>query len=198
MVAMAVVLGLVCVLSVVSCTELRRSKVPPSAASAVNPVPDGSMSMMGATNSVRFRRLSRVFGHDGTGYWVLVDGTDPINGRDDLDPTGDRDGDGLTNGEEQVLGTDPDNPDSDDDGLGDGFEVNTLGTDPLDSDSDGDGLDDYLENNVTGTDPLDSDSDNDGLEDGDELIIRASCAAEGAVPIGFGECRGHILPAIEG
>ena len=36
------------------------------------------------------------------------------------------------------------------------------------------------------------------LEDGDELIIRASCAAEGAVPIGFGECRGHILPAIEG
>ena len=76
MVAMAVVLGLVCVLSVVLCTELRRSKVPPSAASAVNPVPDGSMSMMGATNSVRFRRLSRLFGHDGTGYWVLVDGTE--------------------------------------------------------------------------------------------------------------------------
>ena len=47
MVASAVVLGLVCVLSVVLCTELRRSKVPPSAARAVNPVPDGSMSMMG-------------------------------------------------------------------------------------------------------------------------------------------------------
>ena len=103
------------------------------------------------------------------GVEVLVDGTDPLNGSDDLDPTGDRDGDGLTNGEEQVLGTDPDNPDSDDDGLADGFEVNTLGTDPLDSDSDGDGLDDYQENNVTGTDPLDNDSDNDGLEDGDEL-----------------------------
>ena len=47
MMAMAVVLGLVCVLSVVLCTELRRSKVPPSAARAVNPVPDGSTSMIG-------------------------------------------------------------------------------------------------------------------------------------------------------
>lgn len=47
MMASAVVLGLVCVLSVVLCTELRRSKVPPSAARAVNPVPDGSTSMMG-------------------------------------------------------------------------------------------------------------------------------------------------------
>ena len=35
MVASAVVLGLVCVLSVVLRSELRRSKVPPSAASAV-------------------------------------------------------------------------------------------------------------------------------------------------------------------
>ena len=103
------------------------------------------------------------------GVEVLVDGTNPLNGSDDLDPTGDRDGDGLTNGEEQVLGTDPDNPDSDDDGLGDGLEVNILGTDPLDNDSDNDGLDDYQENNITGTDPLDSDSDNDGLDDGDEL-----------------------------
>ena len=47
MMAMAVVLGLVCVRSVVLCTELRRSKVPPSAARAVKPVPDGSTSMIG-------------------------------------------------------------------------------------------------------------------------------------------------------
>ena len=55
MVASAVVLGLVCVLSVVLRSELRRSKVPPSAASAVNPVPDGSMSMMGVSKLVSGR-----------------------------------------------------------------------------------------------------------------------------------------------
>ena len=33
------------------------------------------------------------------------------------------------------------------------------------------------------------------LEDGDEVIFRASCEREGFVRIGFGECRGMILPA---
>jgi fumarylacetoacetase len=33
------------------------------------------------------------------------------------------------------------------------------------------------------------------LEDGDEVILRASCAAPGAARIGFGECRGIVLPA---
>lgn len=32
------------------------------------------------------------------------------------------------------------------------------------------------------------------LEDGDEVILRASCQAEGAARIGFGECRGRIVP----
>jgi fumarylacetoacetase len=34
------------------------------------------------------------------------------------------------------------------------------------------------------------------LADGDEVIMRARCAREGFVTIGFGECRGRILPAI--
>jgi fumarylacetoacetase len=34
------------------------------------------------------------------------------------------------------------------------------------------------------------------LEDGDEIILRARASHEGAVPIGFGECRGRIAPAI--
>ena len=34
------------------------------------------------------------------------------------------------------------------------------------------------------------------LEDGDEVIMRASCAREGFVSIGFGECRGTILPEL--
>jgi fumarylacetoacetase len=33
------------------------------------------------------------------------------------------------------------------------------------------------------------------LEDGDEVIMRASCAREGFVSIGFGECRGTIVSA---
>ena len=55
-----------------------------------------------------------------------------------LPPDGDEDGDGLTNGEEEDLGTDPELADTDGDGLGDGDEVNQYGTDPLDEDTDGD------------------------------------------------------------
>ena len=66
----------------------------------------------------------------------------------------DLDCDGLTNDEEIALGTDPNNPDSDADGLLDGEEVNTHGTDPLNPDTDSDGVSDGDE--VTnGTDPTD-------------------------------------------
>jgi fumarylacetoacetase len=33
------------------------------------------------------------------------------------------------------------------------------------------------------------------LEDGDEVIMRGYCEREGAVRIGFGECRGRVAPA---
>ena len=33
------------------------------------------------------------------------------------------------------------------------------------------------------------------LEDGDEVILRARCEREGLSPVGFGECRGMIVPA---
>ncbi|MBM3107540.1 fumarylacetoacetase [Pseudomonas sp. V1] len=33
------------------------------------------------------------------------------------------------------------------------------------------------------------------LEDGDEVILRARCVRDGVASIGFGECRGKILPA---
>jgi len=46
------------------------------------------------------------------------------------DPSADDDGDGLTNGEEASLGSDPNNSDSDGDGYGDGEEVDG-NTDPL-------------------------------------------------------------------
>jgi fumarylacetoacetase len=33
------------------------------------------------------------------------------------------------------------------------------------------------------------------LEDGDEVILRAFCERAGRVRIGFGDCRGVVLPA---
>ena len=33
------------------------------------------------------------------------------------------------------------------------------------------------------------------LADGDAVILRAHCAREGFARIGFGECRGQVLPA---
>ncbi len=57
----------------------------------------------------------------------------------------DSDGDGLTDDEERALGTDPHNPDTDGDGIGDGDEVHIYGTNPLKSDTDGDGFSDFQE-----------------------------------------------------
>jgi fumarylacetoacetase len=34
------------------------------------------------------------------------------------------------------------------------------------------------------------------LEDGDTVILRGACVAAGARRIGFGECRGTVLPAL--
>ncbi|MFH1356390.1 MAG: S8 family serine peptidase, partial [bacterium] len=85
----------------------------------------------------------------------------------------DADSDGLTDYEEGLLGTDPNNPDTDGDGLSDGDEVNTYGTNPLDTDTDGDGLDDNVELDY-GLDPTDgsdatADNDGDGLTNIEEI-----------------------------
>lgn len=53
-------------------------------------------------------------------------------------PSPDEDGDGLTNDQEAAIGTDPFNPDSDNDGLFDKEEVVVYKTDPLNPDTDGD------------------------------------------------------------
>ena len=85
----------------------------------------------------------------------------PLVAADDVNPPVDTDGDGLTDAVELAIGTNPNDADSDDDGVLDGAEPNpTL-------DSDGDGL----------INPLDPDSDNDGIFDGTELGITTANAA---------------------
>jgi len=102
---------------------------------------------------------------------------------------GDRDGDGLGDGwEVTVTLTDPDNPDTDGDGIRDGDEVRGGDdpkrydpgdeTNPLDADTDDDGIKDGDELYGTGpnepwgpTDPLDPDTDDDGLPDGIEVGV---------------------------
>jgi hypothetical protein len=79
--------------------------------------------------------------------------------------SGDADGDGLTNSDEYLRGTNPQSEDSDEDGLNDGAEV-TAGTSPLNPDSDGDGMTDGYE--VTNLlNPLVDDSLED--KDGDRV-----------------------------
>ena len=103
------------------------------------------------------------------------------------DPDADTDRDGLTNGQELEIGTDPENPDSDGDGIIDGFDVGDspgeaiacvtdadcpstpciAGLCEVDvprADSDQDGLLDEDEY-VLGTDPYNADTDGDGVID---------------------------------
>lgn len=117
---------------------------------------------------------------------------------DDIVVALDRDSDGLTDESEEALGTNPDDPDSDDDGLLDGVEVNFTNSDPNNPDTDNGGVQDGAEvsqgksptepsDDVTGvdtdedgltdsqegfigTDPTISDSDNDLLKDGAEVF----------------------------
>ncbi|WP_421335341.1 inverse autotransporter beta domain-containing protein [Aeromonas veronii] len=93
-----------------------------------------------------------------------------------VDPDGDLDGDGLTNGQESQLGTDPENKDTDGDGIDDKTEVDN-GSNPLDpndpvadpdGDIDGDGLTNGQESQL-GTDPENKDTDGDGIDDKTEV-----------------------------
>ena len=79
----------------------------------------------------------------------------------------DADKDGLTNSEEEELGTDPESADSDGDGIDDAVEIEQ-GTDPTNADSDEDGLSDGEEDQY-GSDPLSEDSDGDTYWDAWEV-----------------------------
>jgi hypothetical protein len=98
----------------------------------------------------------------------------------------DSDSDGLTDGQELILGTDPNNWDSDGDNVGDGIEVGTNGryepalgeTNPFGYDLNGDGIPDGFDTDLDGlndgfelrygTDPTNIDTDGDCISDGIE------------------------------
>src|SRR5690554_1197649 len=92
------------------------------------------------------------------GQEVYLTDTDPLvyNSFDEnlSDADADCDGDGISNIEEILLGTDPLSVDTDGDGLSDWDEINTYNTDPLNPDTDGDGLLDGDEL-LIGLDPTD-------------------------------------------
>jgi hypothetical protein len=103
----------------------------------------------------------------------------------------DTDGDNLIDDYETFIGSNITNPDTDGDGLWDGYNLNglgerTIGTNPVKNDTDDDGLSDLAE--IIGwevtyeyfgdirvtSNPLDNDTDNDGLLDGDEFMVRTN------------------------
>ena len=100
----------------------------------------------------------------GDGRFTILD--------DDLDDDGvpdgeeDDDRDTVDNATEERIGTDPNNPDTDSDGLLDNEEIFIICVDPLRPDTDGDGLADGEEVHVVGSDPCDSDTDDDSIKDG--------------------------------
>jgi len=116
----------------------------------------------------------------------------------------DSDSDGLTDGEEIGIGTDPQDWDTDDDGRNDWHEQTGGGpipTDPFDPDTDDDGVMDSAE--VFGsnpTNPVNADTDGDGLCDGGTgtpymisghptVVINPICkSCSGPGDVGLGSC----------
>jgi hypothetical protein len=94
----------------------------------------------------------------------------------------DLDGDGLANGQEKTIGTDPAKPDSDGDGIDDGTEV---GGDPAHpKDTNGDGVPDALQSNV-------SDKDGDCIVD----ALDTNPKAPDALPSAQGICNQGVCAA---
>ena len=110
---------------------------------------------------------------DGDGLldgWEVANNLDPLSAAGDNGASGDMDGDGLANLQEQTHGGNPRNADTDGDGLSDAREVQ-LGTSLSLTDTDHDGLSDALEDSLN-LNPLQPDSDGDGMNDGWEYQHR--------------------------
>jgi len=130
--------------------------------------------------------------------WETANDLNPDDATGDNGKNGDPDEDGLGNFGEYLAGTDPQDPDSDDDLVFDGPETDTgvfvsgtdTGTDPLKIDSDNDGLSDKVENPLLafvdaaqpGTDPNKVDTDGDGFADLSEITLGTNPKLADSVP----------------
>ncbi|MCI0497741.1 MAG: hypothetical protein L0Z54_05575 [Thermoplasmata archaeon] len=125
----------------------------------------------------------------------MLDGWEHLLGLDPTSPSdldGDPDSDNLTNGDEftNPVDTDgvawsyPNDPDTDEDGILDGFEINEILTDPTDDDTDDDGMPDGWEFEYA----LDPVSSGDVTSDGDN----DSFDADGSGTIEPGELYGAL------
>jgi hypothetical protein len=94
----------------------------------------------------------------------------------------DSDADGLNDGAELRIGSDPLSRDSNGDGISDGTAIR-IGEDATSTDVDGDGVDNTTERS-RGTDPFRPDTDGDGLADGVDCFpldpTLASCTTDPA------------------
>ena len=109
-------------------------------------------------------------------------GSDPDNPGSIPVSLDDPDQDGLKNVEERDAGTDPMDPDTDNDRLSDAQEVGSQITDPTCADTDRDGLNDFEEVRA-GTDPTHPDTDRDGWLDGAEKKADSDPLSQTSTPI---------------
>ena len=116
---------------------------------------------------------------DGTEIKLGSDPDNPGNMPVSLD---DPDQDGLKNVEERDAGTNPMDPDTDNDLLSDAQEVGSRMTDPTVADTDRDGLNDFDEVRA-GTDPTHPDTDRDGWLDCAEKLVGSDPLSQTSTPI---------------
>jgi len=105
-------------------------------------------------------------------------------------PSTDSDGDGVPDWREAELGSDPNNPDTNGDGILDG-EALAAGISLTNMDMDGDGITNAQEY-LNGTNPFWSDTDGDGVPDGEDAFPLDPSRSESADP----DPNDHIPPVI--
>ncbi len=107
------------------------------------------------------------------GYTVLIEmaNGDLVSRQVTSDPDNvDTDGDGVSDGDELQYGMNPRATDTDGDRLNDNLELNTIFSNPYAQDTDADGLQDGFEHFDLKTSPLLADTDGDKLKDNTEFF----------------------------
>ncbi len=142
-------------------TPIGRTVIRPGVNGIVDSLPKGDDVVAGG----QYRKTTDPLSPD-TDHDQISEGLERILGSDPRDPTdggflGDTDGDGLTDGQEEVVGWIV---------IANGGTPIDVHSNPNAADTDLDGLPDYAEF-VLRTDPNEPDSDGDGLADLDELTV---------------------------